>query len=305
MISRSWKKSNDVQSLVYGLLGVVSFSLTLPASRVAVVQLDPIFVGVGRALVAAVFAILTLWLARSEWPSRKQWLRLYWVAAGIVLGFPLLSTLAMTQVAASHGAVVVGLLPLATALFGCWLANERPSRLFWVATLVGSVTIAVFSLGPRLDSLHPADLLLLGAVVAAGFGYAEGARLARELGAWQTICWALIASIPILLWPTYQYFPQNVDELTFSTLLSFGYVSIVSMFLGFFAWYKGLAMGGIARIGQLQLLQPFLTLAASAALLSEQISFSQILAATIVIASVYFARKAAINVPQTRSTGAL
>lgn len=203
-------KSSDVQSLVYGLLGVVSFSLTLPASRVAVVQLDPIFVGVGRALVAAVFAILALWLAGSEWPSRKQWLRLYLVAAGIVLGFPLLSTLAMTQVAASHGAVVVGLLPLVTALFGCWLANERPSRMFWMATLVGSVTIAIFSLGPRLDSLHPADLLLLGAVIAAGFGYAEGARLARELGAWQTICWALIASIPLLVWPTYQYFPQRM-----------------------------------------------------------------------------------------------
>lgn len=298
-------KSSDVQSLVYGLLGVVSFSLTLPASRVAVVQLDPIFVGLGRALVAAVFAILALWLAGSEWPSRKQWLRLYLVAAGIVLGFPLLSTLAMTQVAASHGAVVVGLLPLATALFGCWLADERPSRVFWMATAVGSVTIAIFSLGPGLDSLHPADLLLLGAVIAAGFGYAEGARLARELGAWQTICWALIASIPLLVWPTYHYFPQDIDGLTLSTFLAFGYVSIFSMFLGFFAWYKGLAMGGIARVGQLQLLQPFLTLAASAALLSEQIAVSQVLAATIVIASVYFARKASINIPQTRSTGAL
>lgn len=207
----------------------------------------------------------------------------------------MLSTLAMKQVAASHGAVVVGLLPLATALFGCWLANERPGRVFWIATTIGSLTIAVFSLGPRLDSLHSADLLLLGAVIAAGFGYAEGARLARELGAWQTICWALIAAIPFSVWPVYQYFPQNPGRLELATVLAFGYVSIFSMFLGFFAWYKGLAMGGIARIGQLQLLQPFLTLAASAALLSEQISVVQVLAATIVIASVYVARKAATH----------
>lgn len=171
------------QSTLYGTLGVVGFSLTLPATRLAVTELDPTFVGIGRAIIAAALAGLALAMARAPRPVGKQWLRLGGTAIGVVIGFPLLSAWAMTTVPAAHGAVVVGLLPLATALFGAWLAGERPRPLFWASTIAGSATIAFFSLSSGGGSFQTGDILLLGAVIAAGFGYAEGARLSRELGA--------------------------------------------------------------------------------------------------------------------------
>lgn len=269
-----------------GLLGVMGFSLTLPATRLALTELDPIFVGIGRAIVAAAIAGIALALTRAQKPVGMQWFRLGGIAAGVVIGFPLLATWAMTTVPAAHGAVVIGLLPLSTALFGAWLAGERPRPLFWVSTITGSITIAVFSLSSGGGSLQTGDVLLLGAVIAAGFGYAEGARLSKELGAWQTISWTLVISAPILLFPTLKTMPHDITLIGWKSLCGFAYVSVVSMFLAFVVWYKGLALGGIARIGQLQLLQPFLTILASAILLHELISWPEVLAALIVIGCV-------------------
>ncbi len=164
--------STHSQSIIFGLLGVVGFSLTLPATRLAVTELDPTFVGLGRAIIAAAIAGIALAMAHATRPVGMQWLRLCGTAIGVVIGFPLLSTWAMTTVPAAHGAVVVGLLPLSTALFGAWLAGERPRPLFWASTIVGSVTIAFFSLSSGGGSFHTGDFLLLGAVIAAGFGYA-------------------------------------------------------------------------------------------------------------------------------------
>ncbi len=281
------------KSIILGLLGVIGFSLTLPATRVAVAELDPTFVGLGRAIIAATIAGLALAVTRSRKPVGKQWLRLGGTAIGVVIGFPLLSTWAMTSVPAAHGGVVVGLLPLSTALFGAWLAGERPRPVFWVSTLIGSMTIAFFSLSAGGGSFQTGDFLLLGAVVAAGFGYAEGARLSKELGAWQTISWALVLSAPILLIPVLETMPHSLSTVGWQSLAGFIYVGVVSMFLAFVVWYKGLALGGIARIGQLQLLQPFLTIFAAAILLHERISWSEILAALIVIACVLIGRKSA------------
>jgi drug/metabolite transporter (DMT)-like permease len=280
------------QSTIFGALGVVGFSLTLPATRLAVSELDPTFVGLGRAIIAAVIAGIALAIVRAPRPVGMQWLRLCATALGVVIGFPLLSTWAMTTVPAAHGAVVVGLLPLSTALFGALLAGERPRPLFWVSTIVGSITIAVFSLWSGVGSFHTGDLLLLGAVVAAGFGYAEGARLSRELGAWQTISWALVISAPILLYPALKTMPQNITSIGWQSLIGFVYVSVVSMFLAFVVWYKGLALGGIARIGQLQLLQPFLTILFAALLLHELVSWAEVIAALIVIFCVLIGRSA-------------
>jgi drug/metabolite transporter (DMT)-like permease len=280
------------KSILFGFIGVAAFSLTLPATRLAVVELDPTFVGLGRAIVAAAIAGLALAMDRAPRPAGRQWLRLCGTAIGVVIGFPLLSAWAMTTVPAAHGAVVVGLLPLSTALFGAWLAGERPRPLFWASTVVGSLTIAFFSLSSGSGSFHTGDFLLLGAVIAAGFGYAEGARLAKELGAWQTISWALIISVPVLLLPALATMPHHIASVGWLSLLGFAYVSLVSMFLAFVVWYKGLALGGIARIGQLQLLQPFLTILAAALLLGEQVSWKEVLAALVVIACVLIGRKA-------------
>jgi len=282
------------QSTIFGMLGVVGFSLTLPATRLAVFELDPTFVGLGRAIIAALIAGISLAIVRAPRPVGMQWLRLCATAIGVVIGFPLLSTWAMTTVPAAHGAVVVGLLPLSTALFGSLLAGERPRPLFWVSTVVGSITIAVFSLSSGAGSFHTGDLLLLGAVIAAGFGYAEGARLSRELGAWQTISWALVISAPILLYPTLKAMPQDITSIGWQSIIGFAYVSVVSMFLAFVVWYKGLALGGIARIGQLQLLQPFLTILFAALLLHELVSWAEVIAALIVIFCVLIGRRAGV-----------
>jgi drug/metabolite transporter (DMT)-like permease len=294
-------RSIKLQSLFFGMLGVLGFSLTLPATRLAVVDLDPTFVGLGRAVIAAGLAAIILWIAKAPKPVGRQWLRLGATALGVVVGFPLLSTWAMKSVPAAHGAVIVGLIPLSTALFGAWLAGERPGLLFWLSTIVGSTVIAVFSFSSGEGSFQTADFLLLGAVVAGGVGYAEGARLSRELGAWQTISWALVLSVPVLLIPVLITAPKSISTLGWMSFLGFAYVSVVSMYLAFFAWYKGLAMGGIARVGQLQLLQPFLTLIGAAIILDEVIYRSQVIVAIIVLICVIVGRMP-MPVPKAQHT---
>jgi drug/metabolite transporter (DMT)-like permease len=279
------------QSLALGLLGVFCFSQTLTATRMAVVDLDPAFVGLGRAIIAASLAAIALWATKAAIPTKRQWLRLGATALGVVIGFPLLSSLAMKSIPAAHGAVIVGLIPLSTALFGAWLAKERPGLFFWLSTIVGSAAIVAFSFMAGAGALQDADFLLLGSVIAVGFGYAEGARLSKEIGAWQTISWALLLSVPVLLPPVVMSAPADIFAVRWTSLLGFAYVSIVSMYLAFFAWYKGLSMGGIARVGQLQLLQPFLTLAGAAIILGESIQTSQIIAAVIVLCCVAAGRK--------------
>jgi drug/metabolite transporter (DMT)-like permease len=277
--------------LLYGLVGVASFSLTLPATRLAVADLDPVFVGLGRAVVAAVLAAGVLVWTRSPWPGRALVPRLLLVAGGVVVGFPLFTAWAMRRVPAAHGAVVVGLLPLATALTAAWLAHERPSRRFWASALFGSAVVVAFALWDGGGELQGADALLVAAVAAAAVGYAEGGRLARTLGGWQVICWALVLAAPAMLVPTLLVADARLLAAPASAWAGFAYVSGVSMFLGFFAWYRGLALGGIAAVGQVQLLQPFLTIAASALLLGERVGAATYVAAALVIASIAIGRR--------------
>lgn len=274
-----------------GLLGVIAFSGTLPATRLAVAHLDPVFVGLGRAVVAAVLAAVVLAVTRTPWPARNLWPRLAVVAAGVVVGWPVLSAYAMRHVPASHGAVVSGLLPLATALAGALLAHERPTRRFWACAIFGSAVIVAFALWEGGGAPQLADLLLVGAVIAAAIGYAEGARVARLLGGWQVICWVLVLSAPFLLLPTWLTMDARTLEAPWTAWAGFAYVAVVSMFLGFFAWYKGLALGGIAAVGQTQLLQPFLTIFASAWLLQEHVDAATFIAAALVIAAIALGRK--------------
>ena len=214
---------------------------------------------------------------------------------GVVIGFPLLSAIAMKDAPASHGAVITGLLPLSTALCGVWRAGERPSLRFWIFAGLGSALVIGFALLTGGGSIRLADLALLGAVGAAGLGYAEGAILSRTFGSWQVICWSLILSAPVLIPIVWQHVPANFSAISTTAVLGFLYVSIFSMFLGFFAWYRGLALGGIARIGQIQLMQPFLTIVASAILLGEHLSIETIGFAAAVIFCVLLGKRTSIG----------
>lgn len=285
----------ETLGLAYGFLGVLGFSLTLPATRVAVAFLDPVVVGLGRAFVAGILAVATLWATRQPLPSRKQLGSLAIVAAGVILGFPLLSAWAMQRLPAAHGAVVLGLLPLATAIMGAVRAGDRPSRGFWLASMVGSTTVVIFAVISGAGQIQGADIALLGAGVAAAVGYAEGGRLARVLGGWQTISWALVLAAPVVALPVAIAVLQHGIVASPVAWLGFAYVSIVSQFLAFFAWYHGLALGGVARVGQIQLLQPFLTILASTLLLGEKITPITLGATCLVVASVALGRQAPVK----------
>lgn len=280
MTAREWR------GMFWGMLAVASFSLTLPATRATVGALDLGFVAGGRGIGAALIAALILRLTGQPLPRRGDLVALCGVAAGVVIGFPFLTTLAMADVPASHGAVVVGLLPLCTAIAGVAITGERPGIGFWMTNLVGTTILAVFLFDNAGPSIELADLALVGAVASAATGYALGGRLAMRLGGWQVICWALVLSLPVLIpaaalmaeWPS-----ASAPPLAWA---GFAYVTLVSQLFGFFAWYHGLALGGVARVSQTQLLQLFLTLAASALLLGERLESRVLVYATAVVAVV-------------------
>jgi drug/metabolite transporter (DMT)-like permease len=280
--------------MLLGLAGVAIFSLTLPFTRLAVRELDPLFLTLARALGAAVLAAGWLRLRRVALPGRAALWPLAIVALGCVLGFPLLSSIAMRTVPASHGAVLAGMLPLATALYAALRGYERPSNGFWLVALLGSGLVVVFALSQGGGTLQPADLLMFGAIVAAAAGYAEGGRVARTLGGQETICWALVlAAVPaaVLLVALEGDQLARLGSVGAASWIGFGYVTVGSMFIGFFFWYRGLALGGVARVGQVQLLQPFLSLAGAAVLLGETLTPANVGFALAVIATVALGRR--------------
>ncbi|MBD2177289.1 DMT family transporter [Pseudanabaena sp. FACHB-1998] len=281
----------DSMGLVYGFLGVLIFSITLPATRIALTEFDPIFVGLGRAVIASVLSLILLVTTRQPFPHWRFLPSFAIVISGAVVGFPLLSTLAMRDTSASYGAVIIGLLPLATAFFGVWRAGERPSPNFWIFAIAGSGLVVSFALTSGTGTIKFADLALLGAVITASFGYAEGTILARTFGSWQVVCWALVLSFPFILPIVLMHSPSSFATISGNVWLSFLYISCFSMFLGFFAWYRGLFLGGIARVGQLQLLQPFLTIIASAFLVGEAITLRTISFALGVVMCVALGRR--------------
>ncbi len=283
------------KGLLFGILAVTAFGLTLPATKSIVAYLHPVFIGLGRALFAAVFAALILIMLRPRLPNRTQLCQLALVAIGIVFGFPVLTAWAMLTVPASHGGVVLGILPMASTLAGVWFSRERPSTAFYMLSLIGAGLVIWFSLHDESGGFVIADLLLLAAIVLAGLGYGLGGHLAKSLGGWQVICWALVISAPLLIYPSYYYWPENLASLPNSAWLSFIYLSLVSQLFGFFLWYQAMALGGIARISQLQLLQPFVTLGASALLLSEVIEPSTFAFAVAVLACVALSKRMPIH----------
>jgi drug/metabolite transporter (DMT)-like permease len=270
----------------WGFLGILAFSFTVPFTRVAVGGLSPLFIGSGRAVVAALLAGVALTVTRQALPPKHIWGRLAVVAGGVVVGFPLLTSYALTAVPASHAAAVIALLPAATAAMAVLRGHERPPVAFWVIAATGAlVTMGVASAhSGGFGDLHWADLLLFGAVVAAAIGYAEGGLLARQLGAWQTVSWALVLSSPMMLALSSHAVAQ--DPVTASPVewLAFAYLGAVSMFLGFFAWYRGLAIGPMAQVSQVQLVQPVLSITWAVLLLGEHVALVTVVGGLSVIA---------------------
>ena len=283
------------RGLFFGWLGMLGFSLTLVMTRVAVRELDPTFIGLGRALVAAVLAALVLRARRAPLPTRAQWRRIALVAAGVVVGFPWLITLALRTMPAAHGAVIVGLLPMATSVLAVLRGGERPSPAFWLASVAGLLGILVFAASRGAHGLDRADLLALGAVLLGGLGYCEGGLLAREMPAAHVICWALVLVAPLLVGPTAWTVVRTGVSAGPVAWLCFGYLSVVSMFLGFFAFYRGMAEAGIARVSQIQLAQPVFTLLWSGLFLRERIDAVTVLAAVFVVGCVLVTSKTRVR----------
>ena len=257
---------------VNGFLGVLIFSGSLPATRVGVMEFDPVFLTVARAAIAGLLAGALLLVFGARRPARGDLLSLAIVALGVVVGFPLLTALALEHVTSAHSIVFIGLLPLATAIFGVLRGNERPRPAFWFFSCLGSALVAGFALAQGITVSPVGDLLMLAAIVVCGLGYAEGAKLSRRLGGWQVICWALVLSLPGMLVLAAFVLPPSLAGISGPAWAALGYVSLFSMLVGFVFWYRGLAQGGIAAVGQLQLLQPFLGLGLAAGLLHEEVS---------------------------------
>lgn len=280
------------EGFLLGALGVLGFSFTLPATRIAVAQLDGTVVGLGRAAVAAVLALAVLGIRREALPPRRLWLRIAMAGVGVVMGFPLFSALALKHLTSAHSAVIVGLLPAATAVMAVVRADERPTRGFWVACACGLASVLAFAAAEGAGTIQAADGLVFIAVLFGGFGYAEGGALSREIGGWQVICWALVASLPVTVPVAVIAAQRSGLSAGRDAWLGFTYVSVVSMFLAFFPWNRGLAIGGIARIAQVQLAQPVLTLMWSALLLGERVGATTVAAALLVLVCVAATQRA-------------
>lgn len=288
--------------LVCGFVGCVIFAGSLPATRLAVAAFDPLLVTAARAVIAGLIGIALLLAGKQAWPDAPAWRQLIIVAAGVVIGFPLFSAYAMHLVPASHGIVFVGLLPMMTAVFAVLRGGERPKPAFWLFAGLGAATVILYALvQAKIEGhaigLQPADIDMLIAVIVCGLGYAEGAVLARRLGSWQVICWALVVTLPIMMIILFWRWKVSNLDLTIvwaagpGPLLGFAYVCLFSMLIGFFFWYHGLKLGGTARVGQLQLIQSFIGLGLAALILGESVPPAALIAAVLVVGCIFGARR--------------
>lgn len=274
-----------------GLLGVLIFSGSLPATRVAVEGFTPLFLTSARAVIAALLGGALLLLLRQARPDRRDIAPLIITATGVVVGFPLLTALALQHITSAHSIVFIGLLPLATAIFGVLRGGERPHPAFWVFSCAGALAVASFAWPQGNGGTLSGDLLMLAAIAVCGLGYAEGATLSRRLGGWQVISWALILSLPVMSALMIATWPPGFAAVTTPEWVSLGYVSVFSMLVGFIFWYRGLALGGIAGVGQLQLLQPFFGLALAGLLLGEPVAWAMIAVTVFVVICVAGAKR--------------
>jgi len=281
----------NLSGWINGFIGVVIFSASLPATKVAVLEFDPVFLTLARASIAGVLALAMLVLLKARRPQRSQLVSLLLVATGVVVGFPLLTALALQHVTSAHTIVFLGLLPLSTAAFAVVRGGERPRPAFWLFSILGSACVVAYALAQGLSAAPEGDMLMLLAVLICGLGYAEGARLSRTLGGWQVISWALVLSLPLMAPLAWLWAPVSFKGIGAPAWFGLAYISVFSMLIGFVFWYRGLAQGGIAAVGQLQLLQPFFGLALAATLLYETVSLGMFGVTAAVIVCVAGAKR--------------
>ncbi len=286
--------SSQSAGWISGFIGVVIFSGSLPATRLAVLQIDPVFLTVLRATIAGILGGALLLAFREKLPTPSELISLALVSGGVVVGFPLFTALALQYVTSAHAIVFIGLLPLSTAVFAVLRGASNPQWRFWAFSLAGSAAVAFFALAKDQAggefSLF-GNVMMLLSIIVCGYGYAEGARLSRSIGSWQVICWALVLALPLMLVLTIALRPDSFAGIEAPAWLSVGYVSLFSMLIGFFFWYHGLALGGAAGVGQLQLLQPFFGLALAAFVLGEPVSVAMLLVACVVVMCVAGAKR--------------
>ena len=276
MISNKISKDQALSGWINGFIGVLLFSGSLPATKLAVMDMSPIFVTIARAAIAGVLALAVILIYKEKRPAKAQIFSLVLVSIGCVIGFPLLSSLALQYITSAHSIVFLGMLPLATAVFGVFRGGERPHPVFWFFSIIGSLLVIGFAVSQGISASPIGDILMLAAVILCGLGYAEGAKLSKTLGGWQVISWALILALPLMIPLFFIYFPKNIETVSNQAWFGLAYISLFSMFIGFIFWYKGLAQGGITTVGQLQLLQPFFGLALAAYLLHEPVSIGML-----------------------------
>jgi len=276
---------------ISGFIGVAIFAGSLPATRVAVADLNPTFLTCARATIAALLGLTLLVALRQPRPKLAHLPSLTLTALGGVIGFPLLTALALQHVTSAHSIVFLGMLPLCTAIFAALRCGERPRLPFWLFSIVGAAFVVGYAAMDRVEVSLKSDLLMLAAIVVCGMGYAEGARLTRTLGGWQVISWALVLSLPIMLPIALLTWPASFEHVSVSAWIGLAYVSLFSMLIGFVFWYRGLAQGGIAAVGQLQLLQPFMGLGLAALLLNEKVSWTMLVVTMGAVICVAGARK--------------
>lgn len=290
--------SRETLGLLLGFLAVCMFAGTLPLTHLAVEGLSPYFVTAGRAAVAGLLAGTTLVLLRRRPPARRQIATFVLIAGCLVVGFPGFTALAMQEVPASHGGVVLGILPLTTSLMSALLAGERPGAAFWLAAAAGAALVVGFTLVEGGGALGVGDIYLLAAVAVTALGYVLSAKLVQTgMAGWEVISWVLVVALPLSLPVAIWLFPSAPLAVPAWSWIGFAYVTVISQYLGFFAWNAGLALGGIALVSQVQLLQTFITLVLAWWLNGESVSWTAWIVAAAVLGLVIAAKHASAAKP--------
>ena len=288
--------SIETKGMLIGFVGISIFSLTLPFTQMAVNEMSPFFVAFARASIAGICALILLIFTKSKFPNKIQIRRLIIIVIGVIYGFPIFTSIAMKTLPSSHSGIVLGILPLAMSLFAAIKYKEKPSSSFWMISIFGTFIVISYTFIDNNGLLMIEDLWLLFAILFAAIGYSEGGTLAKEMGSIGVISWALVISLPINLFASYLFYEINYTSISFQAIISLTYVGLFSMFIGFFFWYKGIAIGGISRVGQVQLIQPFLTIVGAYFLTNEKITTLNILFAFMVLIVIIIGRKTKIQV---------
>ena len=287
--------NKESKGMLIGFIGILIFSLTLPVSKIAVLSFNPYFIAFGRAVLAGLFALAYLLYKKELTPSKADFVKFVVIALGVVFGFPIFTTVAMAQGSSSHGAVILGMMPLATTVIGVLRFKERPSIGFWLVSILGAGLVVIYALLKSSGNFTYVDGLLVLGGISACIGYVEGGELSRRMNPRAVISWALVISLPVNMVMAWLSFSHEYIDASAVAWTSFVYLSLFPMFLGFFFWYEGLAIGGIARVSQVQLIQPFCTLIAASILLGDSLTLMNIIFAVLVVSTVMLGKRMLIK----------